>query len=892
MVFSQEIKSKVLPTYRSNTLVQDFYEPILSEASVYRRVSAYFSNEGIELCSNGLDKLFRSGGTAQFIISTDISEDDFNRIQAGYEVKKSLEMLSKQLQKTILNEETKQKLGNLAFMIAHGRAEVKFALIPTGRGIFHDKFGLIESDNEIIFFNGSVNETRNGLELNYESISVDVSWDTSEYVKERIRSNAVRFNRLWENKETDVVTIDATEIVYSEIQKYQSYSLVKEETVPTKFIGVSFHLKDNHTIYRKDSSVEQITTSDRKLKLKSDLSNKYFENDNSTVKSGFSYRDINHIIEITKKRCDRKNIPVEVSKGVLDFLESNRYSIERYKQLGEYLKSPQSFSISEEQARFEEFSRLVSSEVGRPFKDLQLSAAFYEYRMARAANFSVPGSGKTSMILAVFAFLNSKEVKDEHVDKLLVISPINAFNSWKEEFQTVFYGKKPLRSVDCQSSKDFNRDLTINWRTSNLVLINYESLSRYEDKLRELITSDTMIVFDEVHRIKNPYGKRAQSALNIVQYAKFKFVLTGTPIPNSYVDIYNFLHLLYGNEYNAFFRWSLDELKRPNIRKIEEINEALYPFFWRINKDDLGVPKPDEDYFIVEKPSKEQRELAESIFYNEKSSLARLIRLIQASTNPELLMKEITYSSMGFEDEDCSDTIEVLKDEFEQELKNYSVSPIKEAKSYDEYDFSSMISPKFEAGIAKIQELVSEGKKVIVWAIFVETMKKIQNRLEKMNIEANLVYGGTEISERQNLIDDFKFGTRMVMISNPQTLGEAVSLHQTVHDAVYFEYNFNLTFMLQSRDRIHRLGLPENQYTRYFYLQTKSEPADSGYAGYIDEKIYDRLKKKEEIMHGAIDRNVLNVDFSENELKEAIKVIDEERERMEKYRKYSILNQE
>lgn len=57
--------------------------------------------------------------------------------------------------------------------------------------------------------------------------------------------------------------------------------------------------------------------------------------------------------------------------------------------------------------------------------------------MARAANFSVPGSGKTAMILAVFAFLNSSKVESEHVDNLLVICPINAFNSWKEEFKQV-----------------------------------------------------------------------------------------------------------------------------------------------------------------------------------------------------------------------------------------------------------------------------------------------------------------------------------------------------------------------------------------------------------------------------------------------------------------------
>lgn len=174
----------------------------------------------------------------------------------------------------------------------------------------------------------------------------------------------------------------------------------------------------------------------------------------------------------------------------------------------------------------------------------------------------------------------------------------------------------------------------------------------------------------------------------------------------------------------------------------------------------------------------------------------------------------------------------------------------------------------------------AEGKKVIVWAIFVNTMKKIKNRLNQMGIQANLIYGGTEVSDRQKLINDFRFGDTMVMISNPQTLGESVSLHREVHDALYFEYNFNLTFMLQSRDRIHRLGLEDNQYTRYYYLQTKSEPADSGNAGYVDEKIYRKLKKKEETMYNAIDNGDLKIEFSQNEIDEAISIIDEERKRI------------
>lgn len=58
----------------------------------------------------------------------------------------------------------------------------------------------------------------------------------------------------------------------------------------------------------------------------------------------------------------------------------------------------------------------------------------------------------------------------------------------------------------------------------------------------------------------------------------------------------------------------------------------------------------------------------------------------------------------------------------------------------------------------------------------------------------------------------------MILITNPHTLAESVSLHKKCHDAIYLEYSFNLTHMIQSRDRIHRLGLLENQYTQYYYL--------------------------------------------------------------------------
>lgn len=130
------------------------------------------------------------------------------------------------------------------------------------------------------------------------------------------------------------------------------------------------------------------------------------------------------------------------------------------------------------------------------------------------------------------------------------------------------------------------------------------------------------------------------------------------------------------------------------------------------------------------------------------------------------------------------------------------------------------------------------------------------------------------------MIDEFRDGDVQILVSNPQTLGESISLHQTVHDAVYFEFDFNLTFMLQSRDRIHRLGLEPDQYTRYYYLQTTAEDIFSNRPGFIDEKVYKRLKEKERVMYEAIDDNTLSIEYSENEILDAIKIIDEERERI------------
>lgn len=584
--------------------------------------------------------------------------------------------------------------------------------------------------------------------------------------------------------------------------------------------------------------------------------NSYFlDIDKFILKDSLSYVSLLELIDSLNRALNKIEAePITLSPEVTLFIETNKYAINEHQIAGTTIKS------FDERWNFEldTFREILDKEMSRPLLAKQIQASFYLATMKRAANFSVPGAGKTAMMYGAFAFLSSPQINK--IDKILVICPLNAFEAWRSEFIEVFGNKRTLRLMNLRDARygDFGR-IRLDWGGSNIIVINYESLEPRVNILNELIDSKTMIVFDEVHRVKAVNGRRARAALKIGQNSQYHYVLTGTPIPNSYKDIYNFLHLLYGNEYETFFGWDVKELEQPNPISI---NEKLKPFFWRTNKDDLKVPKADEDNLIVVAPNNEQSSLVKTIYENESNILALYLRLLQASTNPALLTERINYYDLGFlEDEVELTQFTALNQEEKEQAR---------LQAYQSLNVETIESTKFNQGIKLVLQLVAEDKKVIVWGMFVKTMQKIVNTLRGYGIKVHLIYGGTPKEDRVSLINEFRDGDVEVLVSNPNTLGEAISLHQSVHDAVYFEYNFNLTFMLQSRDRIHRLGLVSDQYTRYYYLMTEG---DRSHEGFIDKRVYERLKEKEKIMLEAIDGEMLLPEVTDDFLSDVIKIV-------------------
>lgn len=188
-----------------------------------------------------------------------------------------------------------------------------------------------------------------------------------------------------------------------------------------------------------------------------------------------------------------------------------------------------------------------------------------------------------------------------------------------------------------------------------------------------------------------------------------------------------------------------------------------------------------------------------------------------------------------------------------------------EVQDYDFKDFSSELvtlinsverTEKFSACVNQVLNICAKDETVIVWCIFVDSIMRLSKELQTQGLNVGCIYGSTDFEEREFLLKLFKEKKLDVLITNPHTLAESVSLHHTCHNAIYFEYSYNLVHLLQSKDRIHRLGLPQDQYTQYYYLQNEFFTIDND-AYSLDERIYERLLEKETTMLQAIENNNL-----------------------------------
>jgi SNF2 family DNA or RNA helicase len=201
-----------------------------------------------------------------------------------------------------------------------------------------------------------------------------------------------------------------------------------------------------------------------------------------------------------------------------------------------------------------------------------------------------------------------------------------------------------------------------------------------------------------------------------------------------------------------------------------------------------------------------------------------VLRLLMAATSPALLVDGSTrYEPLGFH----VPPLEVPEGGRLSDL-------LRRLPQYE-------VPPKYQEAMAIVAANAREGRKTLVWASFVRSITSLAALLTPY--EPAVVHGGTE--DRDDQIRRFRDDPACsVLISNPATLGEGISLHHVCHDAVYVDRDFQAGRFLQSLDRIHRLGLAPDTQTNVTVLA-----AD----GTIDEVVAQRLSAKLEFMGSILD---------------------------------------
>ncbi|WP_065077351.1 DEAD/DEAH box helicase family protein [Clostridium ragsdalei] len=212
--------------YRSlvDNVSKNFYYPILKNALSYDRAVGFFSSSALIAIADGLIPFVKNGGQMRLIASPKLSDEDIKTIEKGYklrdEVVKSAVM--RELYEPV-DEKSSTRLNLLANLIADSRLNIKIAITEyKGKiGMYHEKMGVFkDTESNIIAFSGSMNETITAMSLNYESIDVYCSWKNVDDEK-RVINKVQAFEKLWNDKASNISVKDFPEVKESIIEKYK-----------------------------------------------------------------------------------------------------------------------------------------------------------------------------------------------------------------------------------------------------------------------------------------------------------------------------------------------------------------------------------------------------------------------------------------------------------------------------------------------------------------------------------------------------------------------------------------------------------------------------------------------------------------------------------------------
>ena len=393
------------------------------------------------------------------------------------------------------------------------------------------------------------------------------------------------------------------------------------------------------------------------------------------------------------------------------------------------------------------------------------------------------------------------------VKKILIICPASLKINWLREIENY-----TDRSVYIAEGKNFSQE-------HDFVIVNYDILKNFYDlkdkEKSEIYKSNFgIIIIDEAHYLSNGTSNRSKLVNGFAKKCERVWLLTGTPMTNRPMNYFNLLSLVESPVSNNWLAYAIRycggyQFKAGN-RKIWNVTGAsnLEELRDRTSRQVLRRLKTE----VLDLPDK----IISPVYLRLKSKLY------------EGLMGEYYDWYENKTDESSSLTVQ-----FSKLMKVRQV----------------IAEEKINDTIELVQNIIDQGKKVIIFTNFTNTLNKIADHFGKQAVRLD---GSTSKSMRQHAVDQFQDNEKItVFVGNLKAAGVGLTL--TAAEAVIMnDLSFVPSDHTQAEDRAYRYGQKSNVSVYYPIFENTIEGA-----------IYDILIKKKNIFETVMGDNLDKADFIE-----------------------------
>jgi len=439
----------------------------------------------------------------------------------------------------------------------------------------------------------------------------------------------------------------------------------------------------------------------------------------------------------------------------------------------------------------------------------------YHYIMARdsALLYMGMGTGKTKVTVDVIMNRGHKRV--------LIVCPKSVLDVWKEEFEKhtsnhnswmLFNGTKgPVKKRCADALKQL--ELAEQRGVVGIYVCNYEIVWREDFKTFMKDANIDLIVADESQKIKGHNAKASKALYEYGKSMKYKLALTGTPMPNSPVDIFGQMRFLNEGIFGRYFT----KFKNTYCRmggyggyeimeyiNTDEMNEKIYSITYKADRSVLELPK---EIHVRRYANLEGKTLRA---YNEMKNY-----LVVQIENGELTASNALSQLLR--------------------LQQIASGYVSIENGFGEREMVQVGTEKIDTFIDVIDE-IEKDEPVVVFCRF---SQDITNVIEALKKQGRVV---GELSGKRNDLADFKAGKFDSLVIQVQAGGVGVDLTRARY-CIYYSIGFSLGDYEQSLARISRPG-QKSDHVIYTHIIARNT---------VDEKIYKALEDKKDIVKSIID---------------------------------------